>query len=259
MAEPGIIDVDHRGRACELVIAGLPSLLLTYGEPAIRNSGVRRSTLEFGDVEWIGRDGTRYYTELKLADDFIGSIISGHMKDQEEVLVELDGVKKVVVAGRVLPHPEDPINSVQIFRGDGSYEPLFPEVPSERQVGYATYVNYMVHLEELGIDVVKIDSEHYLNHTIAALYARSLRAPRPDRMVKRRIVSVDPQANAVKALYPKLSVQACESIAQVAGVELGRTWLQEIRDKNGGDLLIKDVVASLPGVGRPTIRRIFGV
>jgi hypothetical protein len=179
------------------------------------------------------------------------------MKDQEEALVELWGVKKVVVAGKVSPHPDDPFGSILMMRGEKSI--IFPEIPMERNIGYATYLNYMVHLEELGIDVIKVDSEKDLAHAMAAQYARSLRAAKPDRMVKRRIVSVDPEANAVKALYPKLSVQACESIARVAGVKLGRDWLQEIRDKNGGDLLIKDIVEALPGVGRPTIRNIFGV
>lgn len=131
--------------------------------------------------------------------------------------------------------------------------------PEDRQVLFSTFVNYQVHLQELGIDVVKIDSEDDLAYTVGAMYARSLRRPKPDRIVKRRIVSIDPQANAVKALYPHLNVQACESIAKVAGVTLGRQWLQDIRDDNGGDLLIGKVVEALPGVGRPTIRKIFGV
>lgn len=178
------------------------------------------------------------------------------MQDQEEALVELPGVKKVLIAGRIDPHPTNH-EAVLLYRGGRGN--IFPETPDERQVLFSTYVNYQVRLEELGIDVVKVDSEDDIGLALAAFYSRSLRAPKPDRIVKRRIVSVDPQANAVKALYPKLNVQACESIARVAGVNLGRDWLQDIRDQNGGDLLISKVVEALPGVGRPTIRKIFGV
>ena len=80
MAELGFIDVDHRGLACEYALAQLPDAFGRWGDAAVRNTGARRKTLEFGDVEWIGYAGTEHFVELKLADDFIRSIKSGHMQ-----------------------------------------------------------------------------------------------------------------------------------------------------------------------------------
>lgn len=174
--------------------------------------------------------------------------------------MELPGVSKVLIAGQIKPHPDDqssvlyankPTSEVNVFKGGWT----------EEKFAYSAYINYMVHLEELGIDVVKIDSISYLGLALAGMYSRSMHAPRGDRIVKRRVVSVSPEANAVKALYPdlRLDAKACESIAKVAGVRLGMGWLNELREKNDGKLLIKDITEALPGVGRPTIRRLFNV
>lgn len=170
--------------------------------------------------------------------------------------MEAGGVSKVLVVGQVIPHPSDP----SLTLTSNSDHPFIHQ-RTEHVFTYSGYLNYMVHLQEIGIDVVKIDSIEHTGVALAGMYVRSLRSPRGERIIKRKVVSVSPEANAVKALYPnlRLDVKACESIAKVAGVKLGTDWLDRMREERGGELLVKEVVEALPGVGRPTIKNLFGV
>ena len=256
MAQFGIVNVDHRGDGCKAALEQLPEAFGRYGDPAIRNTGARRTSLVVGDVEWNGYHGVPHYVEIKLASDFITSIKSGHMSEQEMTLVEVGGVSKVLVVGQVVPHGSDP----SLTLTSPSADP-FSSKWVEHVFAYSGYLNYMVHLQEIGIDVIKIDSIDHIGVALAGIYVRSLRSPRGERIIKRKVVSVSNEANAVKALYPnlRLDVKACETLAQVAGVKLGTEWLDEMRAERGGELLIKEVVEALPGVGRPTIKRLFGV
>lgn len=170
--------------------------------------------------------------------------------------MEVGGVSKVLVAGQIVPHWSDPSLTLTSPTNEAFHQNWVEHV-----FAYSGYVNYMVHLQEIGIDVVKIESIDHLGVALAGMYVRSLRPPRGERIIKRKVVSVSPEANAVKALHPnlRLDVKACETLAKVAGVKLGTEWLDEMRAERGGELLIKEVVEALPGVGRPTIKRLFGV
>lgn len=252
------ISIDHRGELVNSLLAQLPSVLSQYGDTNIAQTLVERTTLEFGDVEWESRRS--WYVELKRSQDLIRSLISGHMQAQEQDLLDLPGEKALVVTGRIMATDDGNLAYLD------SASPLETEFSlrntwATHDYRYLAVVNYLSHLQERGITVVRCDYEKDVGRVIAGMYARSWK-PQHDveRVIRKRQVSLTPEGNAVKALFPTLRLRGeqCDTIARVAGVKLGTDWLEQLRDDKGR-LKIKDVQAQLPGVGRPTIKRIFGI
>jgi len=246
------INVDHRGKLVESVLDQLPFDLSPYGDSNISMTTVNRTTLEFGDVEW--ESGRPWYIELKRSRDLIRSLVSGHMQAQEQDLLDLPGEKAVVVTGRIRAS-EDGNSQYSDSFSDG-FDPW--EYHSYR---YTAIVNYLSHLQERGITVVRCDYERDVGRVLAGIYARSWKTTKTeDRVIRVKQVSLTPEANAVKSMFPHLRLRGeqCDTIARVAGVQIGKNWIDECRNENG-KVIIKQLQDKLPGVGRPTIKAIFGV
>ena len=246
------INVDHRGKLVESVLDQLPFVLSQYGDSNISMTTVNRTTLVFGDVELESR--RPWYIELKRSRDLIRSLVSGHMQAQEQDLLDLPGEKAVVVTGRIRAS-EDGNSQYSDSFSDG-FDPW--EYHSYR---YTAIVNYLSHLQERGITVVRCDYERDVGRVLAGIYARSWKTTKTeDRVIRGKQVSLTPEANAVKSMFPHLRLRGeqCDTIARVAGVQIGKNWMDECRNENG-KVIIKQLQDKLPGVGRPTIKAIFGI
>jgi len=256
------INIDHRGKLVESLISQLPTVLSQYGDASIAMTAVNRTTLEFGDVEWESR--RLWFVELKRSQDLIRSLISGHMQAQEQDLLDLPGEKALVVTGQMASDSDGNIfysDDDPTWYGQGYGYDHDASIFIKHDYRYTAVVNYLSHLQERGITVVRCDYEKDIGRVIAGMYARSWKPVKDvERVIRKRQVSLTPQGNAVKALFPNLRLRGeqCDTIAQVAGVELGTGWIDECRDDKG-KILVKNVQAMLPGVGRPTIKRMFGV
>ena len=246
------INIDHRGKLVESVLDQLPFVLSQYGDSNISMTAVNRTTLEFGDVEWESR--RPWYIELKRSQDLIRSLISGHMQAQEQDLLDLPGEQAVVVTGRIRASED----------GNSQYSDSFADgfdTWEYHQYRYTAIVNYLSHLQERGITVVRCDYERDVGRVLAGIYARSWKTTKTeDRVIRVKQVSLTPEANAVKSMFPHLRLRGeqCDTIAKVAGVQIGKNWIDECRNESG-KVIIKQIQNKLPGVGRPTIKAIFGV
>ena len=246
------INIDHRGKLVESVLDQLPLALSNYGDSNISMTAVNRTTLEFGDVEWNSR--RPWYVELKRSQDLIRSLISGHMQTQEQDLLDLPGEKAIVVTGRIKAATDGyTLYDDSLVSGFTPWE--------YHEYRYTAIVNYLSHLQERGITVVRCDYESDVGRVIAGIYSRSWHPTKTEeRVIRIKQVSLTPEANAVKSMFPHLRLRGdqCDTIAKVAGVAMGTDWLNDCRNENG-KIVIKQVQQKLPGIGRPTIKAMFGV
>lgn len=211
-----MIEIDDRGDCTKAAAAQLPKYL-----PKAVSVVVKR--LKHGDVEWDGKT-SRVYVELKRADDLVQSLVSGHMQDQEARLLELQGDKFVVVVGEIVATCKGAVIS-NPRKGGTRLTPktdAHSHTWSEEHIGkvnkypYSGVMNYLSRLQELGIGVMTISREADLGLALYGMYTRSLKAK--SSIIARTVSKkLDPQVQAVMAMYPGLRMQAAESLVQRYG------------------------------------------
>ena len=213
-----MIEIDDRGDCTKAAAEQLPKYLP-------HKTCVEVKRLVHGDVEWDGKD-SRVYVELKRADDLVQSLLSGHMQDQEARMLELDGDKYVVIVGEVRSGQSGDTWTEHIpskITGSTGMDAMLRTGFEEATRYYKAFrfpysgtLNYLSRIQELGIGVVHVAQEADLGIALFGMYNRSLKVK--SSMVARTVSKkLDPQVQAVMAMYPGLRMQAAESLVERYG------------------------------------------